>query len=251
MTGFNRAIFFDKVRPMFGGALSQDQVDGMNFILDTWQINYGDAGIIDLRHLANPLAQAKWETSSTMQPIEEYGKGAGMDYGKPDPETKQTYYGRGYMQLTWRDNYHRADVELGLSGPESCEWHAEKALDPAIAAAVMFLGMTEGWFRADSKGKQTLQRYFNGTTDDPYGAREIVNGDKGYIKDWLPGGMTVGEYIARDHGTFLMALEASIVDEPEPIPAPEEESVVSIFIEVPPGVRVDVIVKEMDLEPDA
>jgi len=35
-----------------------------------------------------------------MQPIEEYGKGKGMKYGSPDPETGQTYYGRGFVQTT-------------------------------------------------------------------------------------------------------------------------------------------------------
>jgi hypothetical protein len=35
-----------------------------------------------------------------MQPIEEYGKGRGMPYGKPDPTTGQVYYGRGFVQLT-------------------------------------------------------------------------------------------------------------------------------------------------------
>ena len=35
---FDRKIFFDAVRSdPFGGSITQDQVEGMNFILDTWE----------------------------------------------------------------------------------------------------------------------------------------------------------------------------------------------------------------------
>lgn len=34
MTGFNHALFFDHVRPLFGGKLSQAQVDALNAALD-------------------------------------------------------------------------------------------------------------------------------------------------------------------------------------------------------------------------
>ena len=63
-----------------------------------------------------------------MQPIEEYGKGSTAAYGQPDPETGQTYYGRGFVQLTWRDNYARADQELDIGKDTGCEWHAERRL---------------------------------------------------------------------------------------------------------------------------
>ncbi|MBE3951934.1 hypothetical protein HJ144_09510 [Vibrio parahaemolyticus] len=42
-----------------------------------------------------------------MQPVEEYGKGVGHEYGIPDPITGQTYYGRGDVQVTWKYNYER------------------------------------------------------------------------------------------------------------------------------------------------
>src|SRR5262245_56302737 len=135
---FNSKAFFDAVRnDPFSGSLSQSQVDGMNAILAAWQDNPRSD---DLRWLAYCLATTFHETSQEMQPIEEYGKGAGMSYGVPDPDTGQTYYGRGYVQLTWRDNYARADHELDYSGDDSCEWHASNALDPTAAAEIMFQG---------------------------------------------------------------------------------------------------------------
>jgi hypothetical protein len=215
---FDRKIFFDSVRnSLFSGALSQQQVDGMSFKLDQWEKHY--AGL-DLRWLAYPLATSKHETSSTMWPIEEYGKGQGMSYGAPDPQTGQTYYGRGDVQLTWRDNYARATRELGLTGSDDLEWNAARALDPQISADVMYKGMRQGWFRASSDGKrQTLERYFSASKDDAYTAREIINGDKSKVPSWS-GGVSIGKLIQGYHQKFLNALQASWIEEPEPEPEP-------------------------------
>ena len=214
---FDRKIYFDMVRPMFGGALSQGQVDGQNFILTAWEKHpISD----DLRHLAYPLATTKHETASTMLPIEEYGRGKGHVYGKVDPETGQTYYGRGFVQLTWRDNYRKASDKLGLEGEDDLEWHAEKALDPLIAARIMFRGMEEGWFRTGGGKPETLRRYFDDDTDDAFGAREIINGDKKRVPDWS-GGKSIGTLIADFHESFLAALVASFVEVVEPPPVEE------------------------------
>jgi putative chitinase len=234
----NRKLFFDCVRDNpFPGSLNQSQVDGMNYILDVWEENYdGD----DLRWCAYPLATTMWETSSTMQPIEEYGKGSGQPYGVPDPTTKQTYYGRGLAQLTWRENYARADKELDFFDDDSCEWHAENALDPDKAAAILFVGMIEGWFRSDDKGPQNLPRYFNTTTDDAYGAREIINGDKAKVPSWSAGAR-IGDLIKGYHQGFLVALEISYGSVPNPKPGPDKK-VVTITVSAPEGVEVIVTV---------
>lgn len=88
---FERKLFFDEIRPLFGGSLTQDQVDGMEYILAVWEVEYPEE---DLRWLAYALATTLFETGATMQPIAEYGKGQGHSYGLPDSETGQTYYGR-------------------------------------------------------------------------------------------------------------------------------------------------------------
>lgn len=237
MKMFDRKIYFDLVRPMFGGALSQRQVDGQEAILTRWET---DPPTDDLRHLANPLAQAKWETSSEMWPIEEYGKGEGHDYGKPDPETGEAYYGRGLVQLTHRENYERATGELELTGRDDLVWHPDRALDLIIAAEIMFVGMIEGWFRTGNDGKpETLAKYFNETRDDPYGAREIINGDKTKVPTWS-GGVSIGNLIAADHAKFLEALlQASLIEQ-----APDElegEVTVTITVDAPPNVIVNLV----------
>lgn len=204
---FNRKEYFDVVRELlFGGAMDEGQVVGQEAILTCWEMFRPSP---EVRYLAYMLATTKHETGSTMLPIEEYGKGEGMDYGTPDPETGQTYYGRGFVQLTWRDNYAFATQEIGLIEENDLEWHAEAALDPAIAAAVMGRGMMEGWFRTHEDGKpETLARYFNEDTDDAYNAREIINGDKTKIPDWSHG-VSIGHLIEGYHHDFLSALIAS------------------------------------------
>jgi hypothetical protein len=226
---FDRTVYFDRVRAdLFAGNLSQQQVDGQNDIIDVWETlpsRFPDL-VLDLRWLAYMLATTYHETSQEMWPIEEYGKGAGMSYGVPDSETGQTYYGRGYVQLTWRDNYARATTELELTGLDDLVWHAANALDPVIAAKVMYRGMYRGWFRSDSKGPQTLPRYFSATVDDAYTAREIINGDKTTVPSWSYG-QSIGVLIAGYHQKFLSALdEASASVAPQP--APDEIPTVTI-----------------------
>src|SRR6185369_17418114 len=58
-----------------------------------------------LEWAAYMLATVFHECAGTWQPIEEYGKGKGLKYGTPDTRTGQVYYGRGYTQNTWYDNY--------------------------------------------------------------------------------------------------------------------------------------------------
>lgn len=160
----DREKFFGRVRVQpFGGTLHQSQVDGCNAILDAWEFS----DLTDLRWLAYMLATAKWETAHTMQPIEELGKGMGRAYGAPDPQTGQTYYGRGYVQLTWKVNYAKMSALIGSDFVH----HPELALLPQFAAPIMFDGMKAGLFTGVG-----LPLYFNDNTDDPVNARRIING---------------------------------------------------------------------------
>jgi hypothetical protein len=150
-----------------------------------------------------------------MLPIEEYSKGKDMPYGKPDTQTGQTYYGRGFVQLTWKSNYVKASNQLNLEGPNDLEWHAHRALDPVIAADIMFKGMAEGWFRGDKQGRQTLARYFDDDTNDSFEAREIINGDKNIVPKWS-GGTAIGQIVASYHADFLRALTAASLPDKTP-----------------------------------
>lgn len=159
----NRDTFFGRARVApFGGTLTQGQVDGCNFILDAWEAR---PDLKDPRWLAYMLATAKWETAHTLQPIEEYGKGAGRSYGVT--VNGHVYYGRGYVQLTFAVNYAKM---AALTGCDLVN-HPELALEPRIAALIMFEGMRSGLFTGVG-----LPSYFSATHDDPVNARRIING---------------------------------------------------------------------------
>jgi putative chitinase len=164
MTLIDRTKFYDAARPIFGGTISQSQVDGINTILDQWEFRQPSD---DLRWLAYMLATTKHETAHTMQPIKEYGLGAGHEYGQPDPVTGQTYYGRGFVQLTWKANYQTFADRIGVDLVNN----PDLALDPAIATTILFDGMQHGLFTGVG-----LPKYFNPTTDDWLNARRIING---------------------------------------------------------------------------
>lgn len=157
----NRQKFYNIVRPELG-PLSQKQVEGFEIILTEWESDIE----LDLRKLAYILATAWHETARTMQPIEEYGRGKNRPYGRPDPRTGKAYFGRGYVQLTWYDNYKKMGLRLGIDLLNE----PELALQPSVAVRIMFEGMYQGMFT----GKK-LSTYFNGDKADWINARRIIN----------------------------------------------------------------------------
>jgi putative chitinase len=166
----HRKWFFDSVRAsLFGGSLTQAQVEGMNTLLDRADLDH-----VDYRQVAYVLATAYHETAQTMQAIAEYGKGKGYPYGEPAGPNDQTYYGRGFVQLTWFENYDKMQTALGGT-PSWIGKHivecADDALDCAVATDVIFYGMAQGSFT----GKK-LADYINAQGTDWYNARKIVNG---------------------------------------------------------------------------
>jgi hypothetical protein len=160
----NRKSFYDSIRPSpFGGTLTEKQVEGIDTILNEWEAEK----LTDLRYLAYMLATTYHETGHTMQPVAEYGKGKGHAYGVPDPDTGKTYYGRGFVQLTWKNNY----LNMGKVTGEDLVNNPDRAMDMKVATKILFYGMLHGSFT----GKK-LADYFNDLTTDWLKARKIING---------------------------------------------------------------------------
>jgi putative chitinase len=156
--------FFDAVRPLFGGKLSQSQVDGLTIIVRA----FDERGDGDLKHLAYLLGTTKHETADTMAPI--YERGQKSYFAKYEPGTKigkalgntakgdgYRYRGRGFVQLTGRANYRKFGIE---DDPD-------KALEPDIAANILVIGCLRGWFTgkklSDYKTFTSMRRVVNGT----------------------------------------------------------------------------------------
>lgn len=197
--------FFNSVRSsLFGGRLTQPQVDGMNAIFQAWNF-YGDG---DRRKLAYILSTAYHETARTMEPVRE-------TLAKTDAKAKELltkawragkmpqvktdywsggYFGRGFVQITHKANYQKVQDETGhplVANPSL-------ALDPEIAAMILVKGMMQGWFTGRKLSDFT----------DFAAMRRVVNGtDRAAI-------------IAGYAEKFLAALPVSAVPSPPPEPAP-------------------------------
>ena len=176
---FDAAAFFNALRSSkaLGPKLSPGEVSGCEAILAAC------AGF-PIAWTAYPLATAVVETAGTMQPIKEYGGTAyfrrmydiegdrpakARELGNLMPGDGARFCGRGYVQLTGRSNYVRAGRELGLPLTDD----PDLALEPAIAAKIMRLGMLEGWFT----GKR-LETYLpaEASHEQFRNARRIING---------------------------------------------------------------------------
>jgi len=169
---FDHTKFFDAYRQVYG-SLKQSQVDGIESLLGCIE---ADPEVDDIRWAAYMLATVKHECADTWRPIEEYGKGKGRPYGAPvtvqgsdGVEYSRAYYGRGYVQLTWKENYEKMGDALDLG--DELLIHPEKALEPETAYAIMSYGMRHGSFT----GKK-LGTYINDDGCDYRNARRIING---------------------------------------------------------------------------
>ena len=220
------------VASLFHGGMTQQQVDGMNAILAAWEDNPAPTTFASLSY---PLATTAHETGFTMQPIKEYGEGEGMEYGKEDPETKQVYFGRGYVQLTWKDNYVRADEELGFGHTKddetSCEWYPDNQLKAGVAAETMFQGMgglVQGRLEGPSDVGALLQ------PETPTTARPRARSSTATSTLCRPGqaACRFGNLIKGYHIDFLAALEASEMAGPQPEPGDEVVTEVAMRIKL-------------------
>jgi len=155
---------YEIIRPLFGGKMSQSQVDGIEKIIEEWALR----GFKDIRWLAYILATVYWETGKTMQCVEEASyMGKKKQLAHLIKAAYYPYYGRDLVQTTWKGNYEKVKKFTGID----VVTHPEKIADPAIAAKVAIEFMYRGWYT----GKK-LAHFFNDKEDDPINARRIING---------------------------------------------------------------------------
>ncbi len=167
LTRFNSALF--------QGQMTQEQIQGCERYVFAYFLLRSKRMRIPLSHLAYTLATVYHETAFKMQPIAEYGKGAGHEYGKSDPETGQTYYGRGDVQVTWKYNYERlSKILLNIDTLEQgvdLVNNPDLLLTPIYSAQATIMGMATGLFT----GKK-YSDYLNQENPDYVNARRIING---------------------------------------------------------------------------
>lgn len=158
----NKVVFFTEYRKQFG-KLTQQQVDGLNFLLDKFEIS---TKITRLDAVGYTLSTVKWETAGTYQPITEYGSQKYLQSKKYYP-----YIGRGYVQLTWLSNYIAFGVALNIKLKE----HPELANDPEYAWKILEEGMTDLSPQDPEFTRWSIEDFFNNKVQDFYNARKIIN----------------------------------------------------------------------------
>lgn len=161
----NLKIFFDNVRPMFGGSLSSSQVAHLSLILDTLYDRK-----VSLKHAAYIFATAHHETGrfeylrEIWGPTETQLRYEGRkDLGNTKRGDGKRFMGRGYVHVTGRANYSYWSKRLGVDLIGS----PERASEPDIAAKIMVDGMLEGTFTthklSDFSSYKAMRRVVNGT----------------------------------------------------------------------------------------
>ena len=179
--GFDREIFFSVYRDLFG-SLSSTQVSGLESLLSSMEV---ERNISSMNQFAYMLATLKHETANTFHPITEYGSASYFNRYDPvlaDTSTRRAtaklngntargdgykYRGRGYVQITWKNNYRKLGNALGYDLVN----YPEEALNPEVAYKIMSYGMRNGIFT----GKK-LSDYLTHSVTDYYNARRIING---------------------------------------------------------------------------
>lgn len=167
---------------LFGSALSQRQVDGMEALLDAMH-GY------PLDHAAHVLAECYHETGGGMYPVKEtvyrHSKNKNPSDAKViarldaawkkgqlswvrEPYWREGWFGRGLIQLTHLSNYRNASALVGVDLVSQ----PDRALDVAISAEIAAEGCRVGLFTGAALSD------YDGETYDHYNARDIVNGDK-------------------------------------------------------------------------
>lgn len=180
---FDRKQFFVSYRAEFG-KLKQQQVTGLEQLLAFIE---SDADVQEIRVVAYMLATVKHETADTFHPVTEYG--AQSYFNRYDPVLADTagrrerakahgntvegdgykYRGRGYVQITWKNNYKTLGDLIGTNLVNE----PDKAVEPEIAYKIMSLGMRDGLF-TDKTHK--IGDYVGAEKSDYFNARQVING---------------------------------------------------------------------------
>jgi len=166
---FDRKRFFDGYRSQFS-KLTQGQVAGLETLLGFIE---ADQFLTDIRRVSYMLATIKHEADDKYEPIEEYGKGKGKKYGRADPVTGLVYYGRGYTQTTWKENYLKLSVAWNKLHPhEEVDFvaHPELLLVPRYSYFGTSYAMRVGLYTG-----RKLSDYINENFCNYFQARRIIN----------------------------------------------------------------------------
>ena len=161
------------------GELDSEQIKSVESIVNAFKI-YGDK---DTNKLAYILATA-WHESK-LRPVKEIRAKVGTElYETQNKYWFTGYYGRGYVQLTWKNNYQKMSDFLNVDLVNN----PDLALLPEYASKILVYGMINGSFTRRSNGVPYKLSDFisiNGFSDF-FNARRVVN--------WLDKAQLINDY---------------------------------------------------------
>ena len=146
----------------------------------------------NLKIVAYMLATSKHETGDTYNPVEEANwlswsarkkyfeemydpvlgknekrRNMATNNGNTEQGDGEKYFGRGYVQLTWKNNYKKMKDKFGVDFVND----TDKTLEHNWAMKILIYGSEEGVFTG-----LKLSNYIKSTTADYYNARRVING---------------------------------------------------------------------------
>lgn len=194
MDGVDRKAFFDSVRAsLFGGSLSGYQVGVLDGLIDQFDGSpdqlayvmatpYHEVGpgfipkVENLNYTANRMMQVWPKRFPTLASTNGFVRNPralanrvyGGRFGNTEPDDGWRYRGRGFSQITFKDNYEWASELTGVN----LVANPELASDPEIASKVLIVGMVAGKFT----GKK-LADFITAKERNYVAARAIINAD--------------------------------------------------------------------------
>jgi len=170
------------------GPLSDEQLGNIEALIDTFT-EFGDGDLNKLAYILTTVRHesgfyairettAFWSGETNITDARARARLGNAAYAKVDPVTGQSYYGRGFVQITWKSNYETmsewlsnefgTEIDL-VNNPDLVLQH------PEYAAAITIYGMMEGSYAGDGNGLDHYINSGNANNPDFVGARYTVN----------------------------------------------------------------------------
>ncbi len=115
--------------------------------------------------IAYVLATVEWETAKTFKPVKEAFWLS--EEWRRENLRYYPYYGRGYVQLTWRNNYAKYGQILGIDLVNK----PDLAMEPPTSLFILVHGFKTGTFTG-----RKITDYINEHTTNFYDCRRCING---------------------------------------------------------------------------
>ena len=135
----------------------------MNGIVEECRVQ----GLGFLPQIAYVLGTTQWETAQTFKPVREAFWLKNAEEWRKEHLAYYPYYGRGYVQLTWKNNYEKYGAILGID----LVHNMDLALEPGVARFVLVHGFKTGAFTG-----RKITDYINNSVIDFENARRCING---------------------------------------------------------------------------